>query len=98
MKKIAEKTFVSDLVLEYSYTPTPNLLGTYKSTMILYKDTEDYYMIEWDIPELEDTWNIGLWTDPEDPRIIVDYDGLFELPKQAIELLKENGFITREVE
>jgi hypothetical protein len=44
---------------------------------------------------LEITEYIGIWH--EDKRV-TDYDGVFELPQEAIDLLKENGFDTTDVE
>lgn len=96
MEKIAEKTFTAELVKERSITPTLERLGEYKSTMTLYKYLPIEYHIEWNIPELEETIDIGIWVN-EDKKVM-DYDGVFSLPSQAIKLLNENGFDTREVE
>jgi hypothetical protein len=39
---------------------------------------------------------IGLWCEFGTKKIL-DYDGVFTLPNEAIELLKENGFDLSEI-
>ena len=56
--------------------------------------------IEWEIfkegeKEAIDTAEIGLTTVG---LKVIEYDGVFELPKEAIQLLKEYGLDTKEVE
>lgn len=98
MTKIAEKIFTSELIYETSLSPVASKLGKHKSTMTLYSsDDPDYYFIEWDIPTLEIVENIGIWCE-DDTKIICDYDGVFELSNEALEMLKENGFDTSNVE
>jgi len=99
MYQIAEKSFVSELVSETSMSPVATLLGKHKSTMTLYgyDDDPDYFFIEWDIASLETVESIGIWCE-DGTMILRDYDGVFELPAQAIELLKENGFNTEYAE
>jgi hypothetical protein len=63
--------------------------------MELFAHLDGTYGIEWDVPTLEITEYIGIWH--EDKRV-TDYDGVFELPQEAIDLLKENGFDTTDVE
>jgi hypothetical protein len=96
MEKIAEKTFIAGLIRERSIVLAPEQLGEHESTMTLYKTGPAEFEIEWDIPDLEETWNIGIWTDEN--KVVIDYDGLFSLPAEAIQLLNENGFDTREIE
>lgn len=97
MKKIAEKEFVAQLVSETTAGAIP--LGRHKSTMTLYGFDEDpdYFFIEWDIPALDDCENIGIWCE-EGTKTLRDYDGVFQLPDEAIELLKSNGFNTEYAE
>lgn len=99
---LATKEFSGEVVLERSITPTVEPLGVLLSTMNLYKLSDDRYTIEWDCYDKKGEYvtgaEIGIWTDPEDTHVVTDYDGVFELPKEAIALLKENGFVTREVE
>jgi hypothetical protein len=63
-------------------------VGTHASTMTLYADGP-HYMIEWDIPRLETTEHIGLTFEH---KTLIDYDGVFSLPRQAITLLRNAGF------
>jgi hypothetical protein len=95
MNKVAAKFFNTNLVLEYSMTPTPTQLGNANNTMELYiSDDGKKGSISWEY-ELEDgegdEVGIGLWF-AEGDKVLTDYDGVFELPKQAIELLEENGY------
>lgn len=91
MKVIATKTFTSPIVLERSITPILEQMGEHEYTMELYEFENGAYAIEWDIPTLEETVLIGIWVYPK-TKIVSDYDGVFELPKEAIKLLEENGF------
>ena len=95
MTKIAEKEFVSVLTSETSMSATPTILGKHTSTMTLYgfPDDPNYFFIEWDIPTLDEVENIGIWCE-DGTKELRDYDGVFELPLEAIELLQENGFNT----
>lgn len=57
--------------------------------MRLYGTPDKYrYAIEWDIPSLDDVEEIGIWTEN---NVLTDYDGVFSLPKEAIQLLRDNG-------
>lgn len=97
MNLLSKKTFTAELVLESSFGS--ELLGKHESTMELYsfEDDPDYYFIEWDIPKLETTENIGIWCE-ENTKTICDYDGVMCLSEEALEMLKENGFDVSEVE
>lgn len=60
--------------------------------MTLYKDGKDYYLIEWEYEfpndsNLDDMESIGIYTENS---TVVDYDGVFELPKEAIKLLRKH--------
>ena len=61
--------------------------------MDLYFNTDNTGFIEWDIPSLDCTENIGLWfeIDKEGKRTLSDYDGVFSLPSEAIALIRKNG-------
>lgn len=91
MKLINKKEFISNIVEEYSASPKVLNLGIHKSTVELFEDINDSYMIEWDIPDLEITEHIGIFC-YEQPKVISDYDGVFEIPSEIIEFLEENGF------
>jgi hypothetical protein len=56
---------------------------------------KDNLFIEWSIPDMDEVVEIGIWTAG---KKVTDYDGVFELPKQAITLLKRNGYDTSGVE
>lgn len=44
--------------------------------------------IEWDVPSMDETVHIGFWWRG---KKLVDYDGVFDLPKEAIKLLENFG-------
>lgn len=97
MKTVDKITFFAHLVLERSITPKPEQLGGHECTMELFEYENGMYEIEWDVPALEMTEHIGIWI-KEGTKIITDYDGVFDLPQEAVDLLKKNGFDTSEVE
>ena len=95
MKQLATVNFKSRIVREFSSSPRPVGLGEHDTTMTLYGPTllsparnNKYYAIEWDIPGAEETVEYGIWVQD---GILVDYDGAFSLPSQAIKLLRDNG-------
>lgn len=94
---IATKKFDSEIVLERSITPVVQNIGIYHSIMELFYSPEDNLCrIDW---EIEDYDSITMEIELEDgTKNVTGYDGVFELSEQAIELLKENGFNTEEVE
>jgi hypothetical protein len=93
MKSIATTSFESPINREYSSSSKlENLSPMTKSTLELFEIEEgSKYMIEWDIPELEETEHIGIFC-YDTPKEVSDYDGVFEVPKEAIKLLEDNGF------
>ena len=97
-EKIAEKTFRSPINKENSFTQW-NVAEDTESTMTLYyyRDTTGY--IEWDIPEIEETYEIGLTFefDKQGKRTLTDYDGVFAIPQQALDLLQEQGVDVKEM-
>jgi hypothetical protein len=87
MQKIAEiKIKPTELVREGSWGS--RRIGKYASTMTLYADGP-HYLIEWDIPKLEMTEHIGLTFEH---KTLVDYDGVFSLPREAVAFLRKQGF------
>ena len=91
-KPIATKEFTTELVLERTCTPVLENLGVYKNTMDLYiHDDKRSGLIEWTYENEDDdvVEHIGLWFDG---KTVTDYDGVFELPQEAIHLLEENGY------
>ena len=95
MKKITidKIEFESNINLDDGYKNNP--LGIHKSTMELFKIDDKHYEIEWDIPTLEETEHIGIYIDEN--KNVTGYDGVFELPEQAITMLEKNGFNCNEV-
>lgn len=93
MKQIAQKTFTTDLIREGSWGAHD--LGKHESTMTLYMtERPGHAFIEWDIPALDEVVEIGLSFDLE--WNLLDYDGTFSLPREAIALLREKGFTVSE--
>lgn len=94
MKALDKIEFSSNI--NYDDGSVNRSLGHYKSTMELfaYEDEPKCFLIEWDIPQLEETHHIGIWLDRNNE--LQDYDGVFELPKQAIEILRKNNIIVSE--
>jgi hypothetical protein len=99
--KVAETSFESAIVREYSALPTAEPLGTHRSTLTLYLTVDDrgvpWYSVEWDVPSLGEMVEIGLWTANGTKRL-TDYDGVFSLPSQVAEFLRAQGFDTSEVD
>ena len=80
------------LVWEYSISPTYEQLGEHDFTLELFWFDGDVKngrgQIEWDIPTLEETEHIGIWT--EDGALI-DYDGVMSLPDEIIPFIEAQG-------
>jgi len=102
MKQIATKTFKSSLIMEGSWGV--QLLGEHESVMALYVTADGKRgFIEWDVPDLEELTEIGLWFDQDDEApdpsihsVLTDYDGVMSLPKQAVEILEQVGIYVGE--
>lgn len=94
---IATITFKTPVRKEYSCTPDMIDLGDHQATLTLYINDQDSRRgsLELDIPGCNEYADIGLWFD-EDRKTLVDYDGVFSLPPQGIQLLRDNGFIVSE--
>ena len=96
MKQLATTSFRSRIVREFSSSPRPVELGEHDTTMTLSgaydtgKTGNKYYATEWNIDSAEETVEYGIWTEN---NVLVDYDGGFSLPMQAIQLLRDNGVI-----
>jgi len=87
--KIDEIEFEALLVEETLYSSKK--LGKFKQTMTLVAYKENY-VIEWYIPDIDICFEIGIWTENIASKKVIEYDGVFELPKQAKDLLIKNGF------
>lgn len=72
-------------------------LGAHASSMEMFPSEDgslSHSMIEWDIPTLEETEHIGLQFSVEgDKRTLIDYDGVFSLPKEAVTFMESLGII-----
>jgi len=83
-----------EIVREYCSLSQSEQLGAHESTMTLYWCDGEFPdgrgEIEWDIPELDETAHIGVWTDNKE---LTDFDGVFELPHDAVTLLRSCGII-----
>lgn len=91
---IGKLEFDSPINLERSCTPMLETLSdNTHSTMELFYYKDNTGFIEWDIPELEMTESIGLVFEitPDGKRILTEYDGVFCLPDQAMDLLEKHG-------
>lgn len=75
-----------------------------KSSMDLHTtDDPCYCMIEWHDKLIDNVEHIGIWledvefiVDSYEKATLADYDGVFELPAQAIKLLKDCGIVVSE--
>lgn len=69
------------------------------SELTLYFDGAAGGWIEWEIDGLEITETIGLWfeIDATGKRTLAEYDGVFTLPDQAMQLLELCGVDCSEV-
>ena len=93
MKEIGRIEFKTELFLERSITPHRESLGMADNTMILYVEGESG-SIEWGYTLSDgdgDTVGIGLWFE-KDSKTLYDYDGVFSLSVEAIELLEKYGY------
>jgi len=93
---IGKESFTSPMILEGSWGERD--IGTHDSTMELYFREDATGFIEWDIPDLEDFYEIGLWftIDQFGIRCLTDYDGVMSLPSQAVALLRKFDVIVSE--
>jgi len=93
-KIIAEKTFRKKVWSETAYSRRPIGLCDNKMTLI---GVKGQYLIQWEVEneDYEDEVDIGIWTVHNK---VVEYNGVFEIPVEALELLRENGFDTTEIE
>jgi hypothetical protein len=81
-------TFSSNLNIDNGYTNDSQ--GEHESEMTLYLDNDGCpSCIEWDNPIMYA--NIGIEFD-EDTKEVTGYDGVFELPSEAIFLLQQSGY------
>lgn len=89
---IGELTFTAPVTEETAY----GVIARHEpreQTMTLVR-IKDYLLIEWDAGEdiYEELWVYTVGMD------VTEVDGVFEVPEQAIQLLKNCGFNTEEIE
>jgi hypothetical protein len=97
-QSVGKLTFESPINLEGSWGERNPAKKT-KSTMELFFYKDNTGFIEWDMPNLEMTEHIGLTFEIslEGKRILTDYDGVFSLPDQAMDLLEKHGVDCKEM-
>jgi hypothetical protein len=91
-EKIDTLKFKSPINLDASWG-SRQLAKRATSIMTLYFYKDEHALIEWEVPALDIVEQIGLVFefDRHGKRTLVDYDGVFDLPKQAMNLLEKNG-------
>jgi len=100
MESLDKITFKSPINIDNGYTNIPQ--GEHESSMelIQYEDRgQIIVVIEWVVMALDSVEHIGIEWDlnGDGKKIVTGYDGVFELPEQAIQLLEKNGFDCGEV-
>ncbi len=96
--KIDTLKFESPINKENSFRQW-NLSPKTTSIMELWYYKDNTAFIEWIIEELDLVEGIGLTfeIDPKGKRTLVDYDGVFAIPDQAMDLLERNGVDCKEM-
>lgn len=91
-EKIDTLTFKSPLNLEGSWGMR-SLSAETESVMELYFYKDNSGFIDWINDEFDMSEHIGVWfeIDRNGKRTLTDYDGVFTLPDQAMDLLEKNG-------
>ena len=90
-RPIAKMTFTSPVNLDNGYENC-RLADEVVSIMELFDTTQNgTYYICWEIVNLGIFEQIGVYC-YENDKVLSDYDGVFDMPKQARQLLEENGF------
>lgn len=83
-------TFTSPINIDNSYTNVYQ--GHHESTMELFPADEDgNCCIEWEVDAIGANEGIGIFCS-DGGKVVTDYDGVFEVPYQAIRLLERNGY------
>lgn len=93
MKVLKEHKFTADLCYEGSFGSRPAGDGI-ESTITVWGYDDDPRFIEWDIPALDTTEEIGLEIEG---KSVVGYDGTMCLPEEACNLLESMGYDCSEV-
>jgi len=93
IKILGEKKFRSRVIKETAYGVV-NDYGEQENVMILQR-VNNCLMIEWSVGNDLDYAEISITTVG---KVVTDYDGVFILPKEVVQLLNDCGFNTKEVE
>lgn len=92
MNSIKKITFQSPINIDNGFTSTYQ--GDFTSTKELFADDEQTpSLIEWEVEDFA-TEHIGLQVEG---KAVTGYDGVFDLPEQAIQMLEELGYDCTEV-
>jgi len=92
MKTIDIITFEVELVRERSISPIAEPIGLAKNKMELKVEGVIGCIVwDWETKDEDGEEIIGLWFE-DDGKTLRDYDGVFSLPKEAIQLLEKNGY------
>lgn len=92
--RLAKSEFTARLKEEGSWGERD--MGSHECEMVLYQTSQDYMLIEWEVGG-ELVASIGCWLEIRDGReYLSDYDGVFSLPKEVIELLEAVNVIVEE--
>ena len=93
--KFHSTKFTSELVEENSFQAVP--LGPHDVTLDFWQQKGDLrngtIEVEMDIPDLDETEHIGLWIEN---GALVDYDGVYSLPKEVAAELEKLGITVTE--
>ena len=92
MTKVIKKlefSFTSPIGYETTSGGNAPLTDETKSIMLLNIDASGEGFADWSVPEFDIEESIGLWFDDNE---LIDYDGVFELPKELIDKLSELGY------
>lgn len=85
MKELGVLKFETEIFRDNGHSKAVSL-GVKENVMTLYEMEKDYYMIEWEYGK-NGFEQIGIYCEN---KTVVDYDGVFELPKESIKLLRQN--------
>jgi hypothetical protein len=91
--------FKSEIVMEYSSTPTPVPIGMADNTLYFFKDKEEdsgniLWEIDYDDGECDEV-GMGIWFEGNN---VTGYDGVFELSEYSVKFLQLLGYNTEEIE
>lgn len=90
--KLLKETKIKRTEMVRETSASARSVSAHESVMRLYQPQpkKEELFIEWDIPTLETVEHIGLWFEN---KTLVDYDGVFALPKEAIAFIRAAGYV-----